>query len=269
MNRQGELLFLGTGASTGIPMIGCHCSVCRSSSPRNKRLRPSVLLTVGGKKILVDAGPDVRQQALHYKIESIDGLFLTHAHYDHIGGLDELRAYYFVRNEEPLPCFLSPETYAEISRRCPYLVTPHQPEKSFPAQFKFQISDKSFGPISFAGLLFHLVSYVQVGMDVLGFRIGNLAYLSDLKEFDPRVIEDVKGVDTLIISALRPESSRSHLTFEEAVAFSRATGAKKTWLTHLSHDVDHEEESRALPPNVALAYDGLSLPFVVADSDLI
>jgi phosphoribosyl 1,2-cyclic phosphate phosphodiesterase len=265
MKRQGELLFLGTGASAGVPMIGCHCEVCESTSPYNKRLRPSVLLTIGEKKILVDAGPDVREQALRYKIDHLDGLFLTHAHYDHIGGLDDLRVYYFVA-KKPLPCFLSAETYEEISRRCPYLVAPHEPGKSFPAQFEFQIADRQFGPIFFAGFDFHIVAYRQMGMNVLGFRLGNLAYLSDLKDFDPRVIEDIKGVDTLIISALREESSKAHLNFEEAVAFSRATGAKKTWLMHLNHDVEHEEASRALPSNVALAYDGLTLPFFLSEN---
>jgi len=244
-------------------MIGCDCDVCRSSSPYNQRLRQSVLLSLGEKRVLVDAGPDVRIQALRYKINHLDGLFLTHAHYDHIGGLDDLRAYYFAGDEKPLPCFLSVDTYEEVCRRCPYMIVPASPEKSFPAQFQFQISEKAFGPAAFDGFNFFLVTYRQLSMNVLGFRLGNLAYLSDLKDYDPRVMEDVKGVDTLIISALRADASRAHLSFQEAVDFGRAIGAKRTWLTHLSHEVDYEEASRTLPSNVSLAYDGLSIPFTV------
>lgn len=265
MKRQGELLFLGTGSSAGTPMIGCRCSVCSSDSPYNRRLRPSVLLTISEKKILVDAGPDVREQALHNKIDYLDGLFLTHAHYDHIGGLDDLRVYYFVK-EKPLPCFLSRETFEEISCRCPYLIGPHNPEKSFPAQFDFEVSDITFGPVDFLGLPFHIVSYRQLGMGVYGFRLGNMAYLSDLKDFDARVIEEIRGVEYLVVSALREEPSRAHLTFGQAIDVVRAIGAKKTWFTHLNHNVDYEEASRTLPPNVALAYDGLSLPFIINES---
>lgn len=265
--QRGELLFLGTGSSAGVPVIGCRCGVCLSSSSYNKRLRPSVLLTVGKKKILIDAGPDIRTQALRAHIDHLDGVILTHAHFDHIGGLDDLRVYYFV-NQAPLPCFLSPDTYEEISKRYPYMMVPHHPDRSFPAQFDFHIENTEFGAVNFAGLKLHLVTYVQLSMKVWGFRLGNIAYLSDIKEFSPRVIDDIKGVDTLVISALRHTSSKAHLNFEEAAAFAYAVGAKQTWLTHLGHDADYETDNRSLPSHVGLAYDGLSLPIVLKESDL-
>ncbi len=257
---KAELLFLGTGASSGVPLVGCSCAVCRSKSPHNQRLRPSAVIRAAGKQILIDAGPDLRQQALKYKIEHLDGVILTHTHFDHIGGIDDLRVYYFEK-KKALPCLVSKETYDEIRMRIPYLFVPHHDGKSFAAQIDFEILPGDFCKAEFQGLLFHFVSYIQSGNKVLGFRLGDLAFISDIREYSPRVIEDIRGVKNLVVSALRKEKSLVHFNIDEAIAFSKAVGATNTWFTHISHDVDHETISRELPPNVVLAYDGLSFDF--------
>ncbi len=264
---KGELLFLGTGASSGVPIIGCSCEVCHSSSSHNKRLRPAALLRAGGKQILIDAGPDLRQQALQYKIDDLDGVILTHSHYDHIGGIDDLRIYYLIKGR-PLPCLTSKDTYEEIRTRIPYLFYPKQEDASLSAQLDFHILKEDFGPATFLGFNFHIVSYSQGGLKVMGFRLGNMAFISDIRKFSPRVIEEIKGAEILIVSALRKSKSAMHFSIDEAIDFSIAAGATKTWVTHLSHEVDHESISRDLPSNVALAYDGLSIEFTLSDKDV-
>ncbi len=257
---KAELLFLGTGGSSGVPMIGCKCDVCLSSSPLNKRLRSSVLLLCGSKQILVDAGPDFREQALRECIDHLDGVIITHAHFDHICGLDDLRAYNFLE-KKPLPCLVSKETFAEINTRIPYLFQPKGASKSLAAQFDFTITEEDFCEVIFQGLKLYLVSYIQNGSKVIGIKMGDLAYISDIREFSPRVIEEIKGVKTLIVSALRENPSPAHFTLQEAIEFSRAVGAKRTWFTHIAHEVEHETVSRMLPPNISLAYDGLTIDF--------
>jgi len=264
---KGELLFLGTGASSGVPVVACLCDVCRSSSSYNKRLRPAALLRVNEKQILIDAGPDLRQQALQHKINALDGVILTHSHYDHVGGIDDLRVYYLI-NGQPLPCLASKETYNEIRTRAPYFFSPKQEEKSLPAQLAFQCLNEDFGAASFAGLKLHIVSYTQGGQKVTGFRLGNMAFVSDIRQFSPRVIEEIKGVKVLVISALRKTKSLMHLNIDEAIDFSLDVGAAKTWFTHLSHEVDHESVLRELPWNVSLAYDGLAIHFELSAKDL-
>jgi phosphoribosyl 1,2-cyclic phosphate phosphodiesterase len=255
---QPKLLFLGTGASSGVPLIGCDCSVCTSSSSFNKRLRPSALLNYGDKQILIDAGPDFRVQALTHHIRKLDGVILTHTHYDHIGGVDDLRVYYLIQHH-PLSCLASRETYQQMRLRLPYLFQTKQEGRSLSAQLEFQVIDEGFGSVTFQGLDFHIVSYLQSGHEVIGFRIGDLAFISDIQEYTPRVIDEIRGVKRLVVSALREQPSLAHLTIMEAIEFSRQVRAEVTYLTHLSHDVDHEAVSKKLPPNVFLAYDGLSI----------
>jgi phosphoribosyl 1,2-cyclic phosphate phosphodiesterase len=257
---KGKLLFLGTGASAGVPVIACTCAVCKSSSPYNKRLRPSALLQMEKKQILIDPGPDLREQALRYGIDDLDGVILTHSHYDHIGGIDDLRSYFLIK-QQPLPCLASKDTYEEVSKRAPYLFQPKKEGQSLSAQLDFHSLQEDFCTVSFIGWEFRIVSYSQGGQKVTGFRLGTLAFISDIRHFSPRVIEEIKGVKTLVVSALRETPSAMHFHFEEAIDFSRAVGAERTWLTHLSHEVDHEAVSRKLPSNIALAYDGLAIDF--------
>jgi phosphoribosyl 1,2-cyclic phosphate phosphodiesterase len=255
---QIKLLFLGTGASSGVPVIACSCAVCSSPYPRNKRLRPAALLFCDDLRILIDAGPDLRAQALAHRISHLDGVIFTHTHYDHIGGLDDLRVYY-VEQGAPLPCLVSKQADREIRTRCPYLFQPIEMQHSLTAQLELHVLEEKFGPVIFKGISWHIVSYLQGNQEVIGFRVGDLGFVSDIKEYSPRVIEELKGVKRLVVSALRNAPSHVHFSIADAITFSRAVGAEVTYLTHLSHDVDHFIVSQQLPTDVFLAYDGLEI----------
>lgn len=257
---QGRFLFLGSGGSMGVPVIGCSCPVCTSNSPNNKRLRSSGLLKVQGKAFLIDAGPDFREQALKYRINHLDGILLTHTHFDHIGGLDDLRVFYFIQRH-PLSCLVSQETFEELKVRYHYLMIPLQNGKTVCTQLDFQILEGDFGKVDFQGVPIHYLTYFQAGMKVTGYRIGNFAYVSDIREYTDEVIEALKGVETLVLSALRFSASEMHFSVEEAIAFARKVRAKKTWFTHIAHDLDHDKTNELLPPDIRMGYDGLEITF--------
>lgn len=260
MNVSGQFYFLGTGGSMGIPVIGCNCPVCQSPLSFNHRLRPSALVIVGDKTILIDCGPDFRQQALHYKINEIDGVLLTHAHHDHTAGVDELRIY-CLRNKEILPCLLSQETALDLKNRFYYIFD----EKNSYAQLTTKFSLKTLvgerGTTNFLNFEIKYMTYEQGGMSVNGYRLGSLAYVTDICHYPETIFEDLAGVDTLILSALRFTPSHLHFTVDEAIEFAQRVGAKETWLTHIAHELDHEKTNAYLPSNIKLAYDGLRLEF--------
>lgn len=257
---NGHFLFLGSGGSMGIPIIGCHCPVCTSLSPCNKRLRPSGLLTVNNKKILIDCGPDFRSQALCYHIDSLDGLIMTHAHHDHTAGIDELRIYY-MRNKIPLPCLASVATADDIRTRFPYIFFKNSEKVT--ARILMQELEGREGLVDFMGLQFRYVTFEQAGMLVNGYCLGNFAYISDIKNYSESIFDHLQGIEVLVISALSMATSHFHLSVDEAVAFAARVGAKETWLTHIGHDLDHEATNAYLPSNVRMAYDGLELNFQV------
>ncbi|MBI2810223.1 MAG: MBL fold metallo-hydrolase [Candidatus Melainabacteria bacterium] len=264
---QGRFLFLGTGGSTGVPMIGCGCEVCHSTSTFDKRLRSSGLIKIQDKNFLIDVGPDFRIQALHHKIQHLTGVLLTHAHADHIAGMDDLRAYYF-KDKKKVPCVLSNETFEEVKVRYHYMLQPAVKGKSLAAQLDFSLLPDDFGVLEFEGVRIHYMTYYQQQMKVTGFRIGNFAYISDIREYSDRVIEMLDGVETLVLSALRHTPNAMHFSVEEAVAFSRRVGATTTYLTHIAHDLGHEATNAMLPSDVRMSYDGLEIPIVIPDEEL-
>jgi phosphoribosyl 1,2-cyclic phosphate phosphodiesterase len=260
MKTKGSFLFYGTGGSTGIPVIGCDCAVCRSDSPCNKRLRPSGLLTVGDRRLLIDCGPDFREQALRYDLSHLDGVILTHTHYDHIGGIDELRIFFF-RYEEPLSCLLSKSSLKELQSRLHYMFAKRSHGNNIPVQLDFQLLSEARGVMEFRDIPLSYVTYRQGGMLVNGYRFGNFAYITDISDYPESIFDDLSGCETLVVSALRHSPSHVHFTLDEAVAFARRVGAKRTWFNHISHELDHEETNEQLPPDVQLAYDGLTIEF--------
>ena len=246
----GEALFLGTGASMGVPVIGCNCSVCISSSPFNKRLRPSILLLIEGRQYLVDVGPDFRFQALKYDITHLDGVILTHSHYDHIGGLDELRIYYY-RNQKPVPCLASPETLEEIKVRYHYVLTQ--------GKFNFQLTERDQGEMVFEGLDLKYFSYFQKEMKVMGLRLKDFAYVVDILSYEEDIFAALEGVKTLVIDGLAWERTSAHLGICEVIEFAKKVGCERTYLTHVAHETDHEAMNEKLPQGMNMAYDGLKL----------
>jgi phosphoribosyl 1,2-cyclic phosphate phosphodiesterase len=253
-----EFLFLGTGGSSGIPMIGCHCEVCTSLDPCNKRLRPSGLLTWQGKRLLIDVGPDFRTQALRYGIDHLDGILISHSHYDHIAGIDELRAYY-LHHRIPLPVLLSKSTYLDLKRRYDYFFQKRSLETSLPAQLDFHVIEEMRGEISFLDLPVGFTLYEQATMPVTGFRFGMFAYISDIRQYPDTIFDDLKGLEILVLSMLRQEASFMHLNLEEAIAFAKRVGASQTYFTHMSHEIEHAKVCALLPEGLHLAYDGLTL----------
>ncbi|MEI8366181.1 MAG: MBL fold metallo-hydrolase [Parachlamydiaceae bacterium] len=260
MKAEGQLLFLGTGGSMGVPVIGCSCDVCTSPSHYNKRRRSSVLLTVADQRLLVDCGPDFRDQALTFGIKELDGVILTHAHNDHIAGIDDLKVY-CLHSGRPLPCLLSPETEKDLRIRYGYLFEEREPYAGMMTRFGMQQLERKRGNVVFQGVYISYFSYQQLQMRVDGYRLGDIAYVSDIKDYSPTILEDLKGVRTLVLSALRFKPSPMHFTVDEAVEFSRQVGAEKTWLMHVAHEMDHAAANAYLPKNVRLAYDGLQIGF--------
>lgn len=267
ITTQARFLFLGSGGSMGIPVVGCTCAVCRSSLSQNKRLRPSAVIKIGNRIILIDCGPDFRAQALGNGITHVDGVILTHAHHDHTAGVDDLRIF-TLRSGQPLPCLLSLETLRELKIRFYYIFN----ERCGPDGVKLTTNlalhcmEESTGQIVFEGLKIRYISYHQGGMQVNGLRFGNLAYVTDIKEYSSDIFASLEGVKTLIIGALRHTPSHLHFTVDDAVNFAKTVGAEKTWLTHIAHELDHERTNVYLPESIRMSYDGLELHF---DAELI
>lgn len=246
-----EILFLGTGTSTGVPSICCQCEVCTSSDPRDKRLRSSILLSDKGKHILIDCGPDFRQQMLTHSICSLDGILLTHEHYDHVSGLDDVRAFHKV------------DIYAE--NRVSEIIQ-HNLHYSFAARKYPGVPDftmhtiKEYDSFQISDILCIPIRVMHAQLPVLGFRIGNMAYLTDLKTIPPESIPYLQGLDVLILGTLRFKPHFSHLDVEEALQIIQILAPNKTYFTHIGHDMGkHADVEKQLPDHVALAYDGLQL----------
>ena len=250
-----KLIFLGTGTSTGVPQIGCSCRVCTSKDARDKRLRCSALLeTEACTHILIDCGPDFRQQMLPQRFHSIDGVLITHKHYDHVGGLDDLR---------PFSVFGSVNIYGEqssldhVRESMPYCFVEHKypgvPNINLisiqPGQ-DFYIKEQRVQPLR----------VMHGKMPILGFRFDELAYITDMKTIDDDWLRQLEGARTLVINGLRFEEHGSHQTIPDAIRLSDKIGAERTYLIHMSHHAGlHEEVQKKLPAGIFLAYDGLEI----------
>jgi phosphoribosyl 1,2-cyclic phosphate phosphodiesterase len=263
---DGLLTFLGTGTSMGVPTVGCVCAVCASTDPHDRRLRPSVLvrwqetLRGGGHErvVVIDTGPDFREQALRNGLTRVDAVFYTHSHADHVLGLDDLRPLSFTAFREggPIPLYASQETAAALERIFEYTFSP-QATYSTRARVRLEpLAERN--PIH--GVEFQRVPVMHGQMEIAGFRFGRAAYLTDVSGIPERSFALLEGLDHLVLSALRYKPHPNHATVEQAVGWARRIGARQTWFTHIAHELGHEATNRALPAGMALAYDGLSLP---------
>jgi phosphoribosyl 1,2-cyclic phosphate phosphodiesterase len=246
----------------GVPTLGCDCAVCTSTDPRDKRLRPSLLLQWqdGGRNrvVLIDTGPDFREQALRNKLTRVDAVFYTHGHADHIFGLDDLRPLSFTvfREGGKIPLFTSPETEEVLRRIYDYTFSP---KATYPNRPRVHIEPLADRTCVF-GAEFIRVPIVHGEQEIAGFRFGRNAYLTDVSAIPESSFALLEGLDHVVLSALRHQPHPSHATVEQAVSWARRIGARKTWFTHIAHELGHEATDQLLPEGMALAYDGLSFP---------
>jgi phosphoribosyl 1,2-cyclic phosphate phosphodiesterase len=252
----GRVTFLGTGTSHGVPMIACECVVCRSTDPRDKRLRPSIFLDVPSHaSILVDAGPDLRQQALMFGVSRLDAILLTHSHADHILGLDEIRRFNVITGK-PIPCYASPTTWETVWRTFHYVFDGvARKGGGIPKIDAHEIR----GPLTVQGVRVVPVPVWHGDMPVLGFRFGDFAYLTDCNRIDDSSFELVQDLDTLVIDALRDRPHVTHFSVAEALEVVARLRPRRAYFTHMTHDLGHAATNARLPAGVELAYDGLVL----------
>ncbi len=247
-----KLLFLGTGTSSGVPVLGCRCQVCTSRDPRDNRMRTAALLTNGDTRILIDAGPDIRQQLLPLDFRPLDAILLTHIHYDHVGGLDDLKVFSRFGDQQ---IYADERTCEGVKRVMPYcfkkVLYPHVPHlnlHTISPHEAFRVKNVEVMPIQ--------VMHDQ--MPILGYRFGRLAYITDIKTIHEEEIPYLEGVETLVVGALRwDRPHHSHFLVGDAIEFSRQLGAKRTYLVHMTHAIGpHAMAQKRLPEGVFFAYDG-------------
>lgn len=255
-----EFLLLGSGTSTGVPVPGCRCRVCTSNHPRNYRNRTSGFFRLDdGRGILIDATPDLRQQAINFQIESIDAVLFTHKHSDHILGTDDLRSYNFVHGRR-ITCYGTDETLTGVERVFPYIFNPEPGYKGGMLAQLDLVRVRGIGELTILGVPFQTFPLEHGDVTVTGFRVGSLGYATDCKRLSDEAIEVLRGVDTLLLDGLRYEPHDTHMTIPEAIETAANLGARKTYLIHTTHTVDYDEVSAKLPAGVALGFDGLRIP---------
>ena len=247
--------FLGTGTSQGVPVVACTCQVCCSPDPRDARLRTSALVRVGGASLLIDAGPDLRQQLLRGRVNELDAVLLTHEHMDHVAGIDELRALNF-HLRRPMDIHANEATLAAVKRMFHYAFG----DNKYPGVPELLLHAIGHSAFNAGGVAVTPVEVMHHRMPVLAFRIGGLAYVTDAKTIAPGEMDKLRGADVLVLNALRKKEHLSHLDLAGALELVRELRPRQAYFTHISHLMGtHAEVSAELPPGVALAYDGLRL----------
>lgn len=249
------ITFLGTGTSSGVPMIGCDCVVCRSSDRHDKRLRSSIMVRSTTTTLVVDTTPDFRYQMLRAEVKKLDGIIFTHPHKDHIAGLDDVRAYNFF-SKKPMNIYANEMTQMNIIREFPYAFA----ETRYPGVPEIVINAIDQDPFWVGDIMVTPIMVWHMQMPVLGFRFGDFTYITDANRIDADAREKIKGSTHMVLNALRLEKHISHFTLAEAIAVVQEIGVPNAWFTHISHQLgQHASVESTLPPGMHLAYDGLTL----------
>ncbi|MBW7957232.1 MAG: MBL fold metallo-hydrolase [Deltaproteobacteria bacterium] len=249
-----KIVILGCGTSTGVPVIGCHCEICSSPNPLDKRTRSSLLIHSNGRNVLIDTSTDLRAQALANGIERIDAVLYTHPHADHIHGIDDLRAFNLSNGNAAIPCYGSARTVSRIMSTFEYIFRDDgmdgwKPNLSIQAvEGPFELFGENVTPVP--------VMHGQAA--IFGWRVGKLAYVTDCSEIPESSFKALRGAELLILGALRQKPHPTHFTISQALEAAKKIGAQRTIFTHLSHNVLYERDSKTLPPGVEFAHDGLT-----------
>ena len=251
-----KITFLGTGTSQGVPVIACPCRVCHSGDPRDQRLRSSLLIENGGTTVVIDSGPDFRQQMLRENVLHLDAILFTHEHKDHIAGMDDIRAYNFIQ-KKPMDIWAEPRVQHALRREFAYVFA----EYKYPGIPQVNLHTIREGePFQIGSLTFLPLRVMHYRLPIVGFRFGDCTYISDAKSLPPSTMEKIHGTRCLILNALRKKHHLTHLTLEEALEIVEQVRPEQAWFTHISHLMGfHREVEKELPPHVHLAYDGLSI----------
>ncbi len=258
-NLRGSLVFLGTGTSVGVPMVGCSCETCLSRDPRDNRTRTSVALGLPGGTLVIDTTPDLREQLLRERIGSVDAVLYTHDHVDHVYGMDDLRPICF-HTGKPVPVYCEERVERRILQAFDYaFVAPVSPGGGLP---KVTFNRIATDPFSLLGTTVLPLRLRHGTFEVLGFRFGNLAYCTDTNEIPSETWPRLEGLDVLVLDCLRSSRHPTHFSLSEAIEVAQRVQARRTLLVHMSHDIRHEEVATQLPPGVELAYDGLAVPLL-------
>ena len=243
---------LGSGTSDGVPIIGCDCGICSSDDRRDRRLRSSILVETEGKIILIDASIDLRRQALDNDIRRLDAILFTHYHADHVDGIDDLRRFNQLRGGENIPCYADHKTQAALSRKFPYVFTDEETGGGKPRIDTYLID----GPFAIDSVTIVPVSILHGQMPILGFRIGKMAYLTDCSAIPAKSMQKLKGLELLIIDALKKEPHSTHFSLSQALEAAQIINPRRTLFTHICHKMGHEQTNAELPPDKQLSYDG-------------
>ena len=249
-----RITFLGTGTSHGVPVVGCSCRVCTSTDPKDKRLRTSIRLEAGEKSIVIDTGPDFRQQMLRHQVKRLDAVVYTHEHKDHTGGLDDVRGFNLFQ-DDPIPLYARPPVLDRLRQEYGYIFKADYP--SLPQITLHPISEQ---PFELKGLRFVPIEVQHYQLSVLGFRIGDFTYITDAKVVEPTEKKKMHGTHTLVLNAIHYEQNVAHFTIDEALALVEEIQPQQAYFVHMSHQVGlHAEVEKTLPDHVSLAYDGLEI----------
>ncbi len=250
-----KITVLGSGTSVGIPTVGCHCAVCSSNDPRDNRLRPSIMVTFEERNIVIDTTPDFRTQVLRARADRLDAVVYTHHHADHIMGLDDVRPFNF-RQNQPIPVYASADTLDVIRRAFSYIFDGAARTTYVP---KLALHELDGSPFNVLGLQFTPIPVLHGKATIFGFRFGSAAYLTDHSSIPPPSMDLLHDLDVLFLDALRYKPHPTHSTVELSLATAAALQPRRTFFTHISHDLSHLKTELAFPPNVFMAYDGLEI----------